>query len=338
MAQVMRNVVISGDIHAHNYKGFNSGRSRLENVLRLIEELFDRARKEKADLWIVGDLFNTMQTIQTATIVSVISLFKRKLDEDPYINVIMISGNHDQATKNTTDTPAITALDTVAELSDRVHLIDNWYYSCDDYTVFGIPYYPEPEDFEKVLRQHTEMASKLSHEPVYLMMHQTVGLNISMVPDDFDPGHTLFDEYDLIFNGHIHTPSEVRAHFINVGSPIHRDAGDIGQEKSYILLNTKKVVYERIKTEGYPVFRHLPPGQSLPEDWEGDYIIEAPDQIQVSPEEEEIREKFDHTKTSKRELLHNFVEVKLSQDPELKDLEKDIYAFGEELLQYADQV
>ena len=42
-----------------------------------------------------------------------------------------------------------------------------------------------------------------------------------------------------------------------VGSPLHRDAGDLGQDKGFLVFDTDSNTFERVILD-YPVFDHMP--------------------------------------------------------------------------------
>lgn len=322
-------VVITGDVHAHNYRNFDQDGRRLGNTIRLLEELWDKAAELNGILAIVGDIFNNMQTVSTQAMVSLTELFTRKSAEHKDTLVLLISGNHDMATKNLPNNPAISSVHALADLADNINCIDlGDYLDPSGFVIAGVPYYPNPDDFSAMLSHVTNNLPR-DAEKRYLLMHQTVGF-MDLVPDDIDPEDPLFDSYDAVFNGHIHKGSQVTQKFYNVGSPIHRDAGDIGQDKSYLILDTDTNEVERVYTTGYPVFRQIEEGEEIPEDWADDYVKIIPKQIEVSVDEEEIREQFDHNRVSREELLNNFVSMKLDDD-----LNGDaITAYGQSLLRY----
>ena len=307
-------VVIGTDVHAHKYRAFNQDNRRLTNIVAAIEEMWDKAAELKGILCLVGDIFNTHQVLHVEAMDAVFKLFKRKIQEHKDTDVIFISGNHDQSTKNTVENPAISSVHSLAKLSDNVHCIDDGYYTRDDFEFTGVPYYPDPAQFKLALADLKEREVK-SIKRKYLLMHQTVVLDIALVPDDINPKDKLLEGYDYIFNGHIHDHSEVTDRFINVGTPLHRDMGDVGKDKGYLILDTETNTWERVLTN-YPQFRKLEDGEEVPEEWKDDYVVWIPKQIAVTVEEEEIREKFDHNRVSREELLQNFLAIKLGDaDP-----------------------
>ena len=327
----MKNFIVASDIHAHKYKAFNHGNRRLDNILRLLDELWLLAHDNKADLLIPGDLFNNHQTIHTEVIVRVVESFRNNAAKYPDVVCALISGNHDYATKNFYGNPAISAVAALHGIADNILLIDNTHWRLGGVRVYGLPYYEYREDLEKALTDLSQEAESNEGRNI-LLMHQVIGFGHELVPDDIDPNHGLFEPFDWVFNGHIHKHSVIGPGFINVGSPIHRDAGDVGQKKGVLLYNYETNGVERIILKGYPQYRHLPEGQPHPPEWDEDYVIIVPEQIEVSLDEKEVQEKFDHHKVPKAELLKNYLEMK-----ELPGgLETDIHVYGNELLSHVE--
>ena len=326
----MKKFLIVSDIHVHKYKAFNQDNRRLTNLIRLLKDIWICANEQNAVILFCGDMFNNMQLIQTEVVDAVTKLFEDMSKEYPNVTWLMISGNHDYATKNFYERPAVSALSSLARVSANVLILDNRSWSGSDCMVYGVPYYEYEEGLVKAMEDVSRAAEMDGHKYKILLMHQILGFGHELVPDDIDPADILFEPFDMVFNGHIHTHSELGPNFYNVGSPVHRDAGDIGQSKGFLLLTVPDNKVERILTEGYPEFRQLPAGQPLPIEWEGDYIIDVPEEIQVAPEEQEIREQFNHTKKSRAELLNNFTTIKLANKP--KKFQKAVATYGAKLL------
>ena len=326
----MSKYIVVSDIHAHKYRAFNHGNRRLNNISRLLDELWALAEEHGADLLIPGDLFNTMQVVQTEAMVMVMDSFRRNTAKYPNIKCSLISGNHDFSTKNLYDNPAVSAIASIHGISDNVCLIDNTYWNIGGNRIYGLPYYEYESDLRKALTDLSQEAENFKGRNI-LLMHQTIGFGHDLVPDDIDPGDSLFKPFDIVFNGHIHKFSIVRGMLYNVGSPIHRDAGDVGKEKGVLLYDSETDKVERIILTGYPQYRHLPESQPQPPEWDEDYVIVVPEQIEVSIEEEQVREQFNHHKVSRSELINNY--IRLKDVPE--ELSDDIHTYGNKLLDHA---
>lgn len=324
--------IIASDLHFHKYRAFNQNNRRLHKLVQVVDELFVTANEHGANILIPGDLLNNMQTVHVEAMEAVTDIFTRMTSKYPDIFVFIISGNHDYATKNLYDRPAVSAISTIARLSDKILHIDNTYWNCGDSCIYGLPYYEYREDLDKALDDLVEQASERDGKSI-LLMHQTIGFGHDLVPDDIDPDDPRLKKFDMVFNGHIHKHQKIRDGFYNVGSPIHRDAGDVGQDKGFLLYDTDMTEVDRIILDDYPKFRKLPAGEDIPEGWERDYIIEIPADIEVSVEEEQVQKMFDHNKVTREELLENYLSLK--KPPEGLDMKK-VTAYGHKLLSYAD--
>lgn len=327
--------IVFSDLHVHKYKRFNADNRRLENLLDVIAEMYDAAARLRANILFCGDLFNNMQILQTEVAARVTKLFWEKSNYyrmEPCVNFILISGNHDYATRNSLDRAAISGNAVLDGVGDNVSIIDNrsWNMFGSDVYVYGIPYFDDKNDFRVAL----EKASKEAEDKpnTILLMHQTVGLGLDMVEEDIDPLDPLFNAFDVVFNGHIHQYSQVADDWYNVGSPIHRDASDVGQDKGYLIYDTETKIVERVILDKYPKFRQLPADQDLPEEWEGDYIVQVPPVQELTMDEEEVMEKFDQEGIARETLLNNYLELQLADASD--KFKKQVHSYGKSMLRY----
>ena len=288
-------VIIVGDIHAHNYKSFNVGDNRLNNIIELINYLFRYAFLNKVKkIIIVGDLHNNMEVISTKVVNRLIKCFKNNFNTYNNIDVLALSGNHDFATKNLIDSPGESALNYLNQAFEDRFLLSSNHLSIDyssgiEVCMHFVPYYEYPEHFKEAVRK---INIKL-HQFNYLFTHQLVGLGIDAVDEDISFDDPLFNNFEIVFNGHVHYGRKVSPGFINVGSPIHRDAGDMGIRKGFWIMNLYEpstLEFHDI-TEMFPQFIYKKEDESLTE-WESkQYIIRQP-VIEKTSEEDEISEKF----------------------------------------------
>jgi len=317
----MKNIaIVTADIHVHKYKQFNQNNRRLINVIGYINYLFKFAYKNEIN-WILfsGDLYNNMQLIGTEAEDIIIECFHRNFQANPHITWVAISGNHDHATKNLKDAPAKTALRHLSVLFPGFLLIDNSAVTIEGVKIHGIPYYEYPEHFMDSLEYTVEQAIK--HEPKnnILLMHQLVGMDNSLILEDINPDHKYLQSFHTVFNGHVHKHSEVRENFINVGSPLHRDAGDIGIPKGFLLFAFDTLEWDYYDlTDKYPQYIHKTIGEELT-DWEkNQYVIWVPSKQEVLPEDQEIVDNFS-SDIKPEKLFENYVRAALSDD-EAKEL------------------
>lgn len=258
----MAKFLIFSDLHAHNYKSFNVGNSRLENITGVIEYAFEFAKAKGAKtLLFPGDLYDAQKAIPTIVITAVIKTFKKMFLKHPDMDFIAISGNHDYGSKNLFGKEPISALTHLVEVfPDNFILIDNGFIEYDDVTIYGIPYYEYSEHYDQALRKLCEESVDDKKHKI-LLIHQTPdGISNTSFAFDTDPNDPLYDNFDMIFCGHIHERQKLTPKFLVVGSPIHRDQGDIGEDKGFTyygsdidtlgfhILNDKYPTFERVET------------------------------------------------------------------------------------------
>lgn len=332
----MANLVIATtDIHVHKYQQFNQNNRRLANLIDYINYLFELARNNDI-MYILfsGDLYNNMQNISTEVENAVVKCFAENFRTSA-THWIMISGNHDQATKNLIDAPAVSALEHLPEVFSQIWLLDHKdeIAHIDEIAdVHGLPYYEFPEHFKQALEELNENVIEGNHKNI-LLMHQQIGAGGSIMPDILSPDDPLFKKFDFILNGHMHEFKEVRENFINVGSPLHRDAGDIGIDKGFLLMDLEDLSWNFMDiSDRYPQYIHKTIGEEVTEEESKQYIVWVPDNISSNADESAVIEKF-NTGLKPIELLTNFVE---EIDPPLKDLgvksAEELIEFGKQYL------
>jgi hypothetical protein len=187
----------------------------------------------------------------------------------------------------------------------------------------GIPYMEHPEHFRTAL---TEVSKNV--KSVILLTHQTVASGLP-IEDDIEPTDPLFEPFTMVLNGHIHNNEQLTDKFINVGSPMHRDAGDIGKTKGFWVVDlddpVNTISFKDI-TAKYPQFIHKSIGEELT-DWEKEqYIIWVPNTIQNDIKDAELAEKF-NTSLAPAVIMENYCKEVIPEDQI-----KDYLAYGITLL------
>ena len=289
--------IVTSDIHIHKYKQFNQDNRRLNNGIAYLDYLFNFASVNAINyILLPGDLYNLMQIMATEAEDAIVMCLQKNFKRYPLIQIVAISGNHDQANKNLLDTPATSALQHLAIVFDNFYLLDNGrsFTTQNGNKIYGIPYYEYPEHFKKILSGLDDAIQRQSpSDKFYLLMHQVVASGLP-IEDHIEPTDCLFNNFDMVFNGHIHDGGEITDRLINVGSPMHRDLGDLGKRKGFWVLDlddTNTVSFKDI-TDKFPQFIRKTEGSDLNE-WESQqYVVWTP---------------VVNTKTLKeREMLSNF--------------------------------
>lgn len=307
--------LIFSDLHVHDYKQHNKDGKRVQIAADIIHYVFKlAAANDISYIWFAGDMGDQFGNISVIAMNALLRTFTQCFDEYPNIEFIAISGNHDFATKNTAENPAESVMDAFNKgpllpgLFDRFALMQGT-FSSNDFTLVGVPYYEDPDDFWISLE--SSMKHIENHDNLYLLMHQMIWPENDIVPDDVNYKDPRFKQFKWIFNGHVHHASMFGNNFVNVGSPLHRDAGDIDDGKGIWYLDTDKDMPSfRLITDKSPQYISRPYGHKLT-DWEKDQYV-----VWFHPEDKKKKKKgdfdsskFNVQKVKPLELAENFLDA-----------------------------
>ena len=275
--------LIFTDLHVHNYKRFDSGNSRLFNTLKVLDNIYEFCHGKGIDLILMpGDWVDQNKAIPTIVVNEFLAKVEALSEKYPNIKVVTISGNHDQATVQTLDKDAVTIVESIErESKGCVTMLDKQMFIDigDQIRVHGIPYFEHKEHFEARLADSVKNVKEGAKN--ILLMHQVPSnLQNKAMAVDVDIDNERFKAFDMVFNGHIHKHEKLSENFVNVGSPIHRDAEDEGLEKGYLvadLLNPKD--WRFVELKGFPQYVTVTAGE-LGDTNEGDFIVEIPPVIE----------------------------------------------------------
>lgn len=314
----MTKIVLFSDIHIHNYKAHSSDGSRLKICTDILKQIYEGAEERSVDTLVFGgDLFDTHGLIASPVVNAVISSYIDLSFRYGSKKTFAISGNHDYAKKNFYGKKTETSLTHLADIFHNFfRIIDNYYAELPGGDkVIGIPYYEYAEDYSKALDDAVALAKKLSGRKI-LVIHQTPDMGAgSVIPHDTSPHDDRYNVFQDVFCGHIHKRQYLTNKFTIIGNPLHRDLGDAGDEKGYIVYDFETGEKEFVSLKGkYPEFRkvRLSLGEDLPDDgynyYEPVYIDTLiKEGVGVS------KETFDHT-LSPEGLLRSYVDhIKTTQ-------------------------
>lgn len=265
-------ILIYSDIQHNAYKAYAKqlNISRLDVGFKVSDLIYNYAHDNGiTSVLFVGDFYDSQKSLPTEVVNMAVPYVMNLKEQYPDLYTIAISGNHDYASKNLLHKPAITALSHIARINNNFKVIDNGNVVIQDLKnggdtvqVDGIPYYEFPEHFQVKLKEaHDRVVKAKAVSPdrkFILLIHQTPngipGINI---PHDTDVNDELYDIWDEVFCGHIHTPVRIKPNFTLVGNPNHRDLSDLGDEKGFWVLDTETgdKVFHSLKGR-YPEFRY----------------------------------------------------------------------------------
>lgn len=264
-------ILVFSDIHIHNSGRFGDRDARLSHHIKCLRLIF-RAAKNKDVQGVVfcGDLFDKHGTVSAKVLNPVVKAF---MDFDKLgIPFIAISGNHDMTGKSYFEEVPDSLLEILDATLANFHLIDGTFYDLPSYRINGIPYYSNKESFEKQLKR----CEPHPHNINVLITHNTPENSNSMIEVDIDVNNPDLQDYDVIFNGHIHNRESI-GNFHTVGNPMQLDITDAGQEKGFYL-------YDRELTF-VSMNKHLPVIHVSEEPIDEELVIVKPPEIEVGTAE-----------------------------------------------------
>lgn len=223
-------ILVFTDLHIHDYKQFNSDHNRLDNCLKVLHDVADRAHHDGINtILFVGDLFDSQRALLTRVVNRTVETFVHLFEKYPDIRWYAITGNHDQAEKSlykgVGTTPAESALKHIETLSDgQFYIVDSSIIEIGNVLVGGIPYYEYPEHFEQALLDLTEAIDIHYETPEefykILLIHQTPvdPTGNPMIKTETNPSDPVYSKWDYTFCGHIHSRKQLTDNFLIVGS------------------------------------------------------------------------------------------------------------------------
>lgn len=282
--------IIFSDLHIHDYKQFNKDHSRLENCVLALWDIARTASDAGIDVIIFGgDMYDTQQSLKTMVVNRTVEFFIAIFKEFPEIRWYAITGNHDQSEKSLYTgpggKPAESALKHIAEISGgNFTIIDNMVVPLgSNCWIAGIPYYEYAEHFTKALSDMSELVYQDVDEPeptIHLIIHQTPrGIGNEMIAYETDPDDKLYDRFNAVWDGHIHARQKITEKFTVIGSPIHRDLGDEGQQKGFLVVDLLNPTSDAkfVYLSGYPEFKQVYKSDHDPDSDGADYVVVKPD-------------------------------------------------------------
>lgn len=239
--------LVFSDLHIHDYKNHNSVKhSRLYDCLKVLEDVFLIAFEKGIEyILFCGDLFDSPKELDTLVINETVRTFKELFIKYPDIYFVAISGNHDMSTKSIYGQKINSSQKFLSDAFDNFFLIDDNSLQLNDVTIQGFRYYDFTEDFLK------DYNSRDFKGKVINLIHQSpIGISNKFIHADLD----ISKLKGMTFCGHIHTPEILADTFVVVGNPIHRDKGDLDQEKYVWVYDSDTEDLDTIQLDGYLKF------------------------------------------------------------------------------------
>lgn len=328
---IIMKALIFSDLHVHDYKQFNKDGTRARKAADMIRYVFKLADANHIKhIWFCGDMGDQFTTTSVIAMNEMLAAFKECFISYPVIDFIAIPGNHDFATKNTFENVGISIMDTFGPsthfrgLFDKFYLLnhmDGYTYSYNHgFSVVGVPFFEDADDFWAFLERALKDVKYPEH--MYLLMHQMVWPENPIVQDDINYLDPRLKDFKWIFNGHVHHGSMIGNNFINVGSPMHRDASDVGTKKGIWLLDSDEDLPGFFETtDRNPQYIKKAYGEQLTEWEEQQYVVwYHPEDKKKKKDRVFDASKFDSQKVKPIELVQNF----LNEQPKLDHPEDEL--------------
>lgn len=304
------------DLQIDKYLNNSSKRSRIDDFVAVLHDVYEIAQKNEADYVLFGgDWHNTMGIVSVEALNAGMLAMQEILERHTGTRMYFITGNHDYATKRTLEQDAVHSM-TPYEIAfpDHMLCIDNKVVKLHkDVYLAGIPYYEFREHYSTKLSEIVTKVQQIKKEnpkaKVTLLIHQTpTGSSIPNMKTDTDVNDGRYEVFDLIMCGHIHQGEIITRKFILGGNPLHRDASDIDNDKGVYLIDLANPEdYQFISRGGkYPEFERIPSDEKIPDDESKLYVVTPPAKSeQMVQEELEVMEMFGNEVTP-TSLLTNY--------------------------------
>lgn len=242
----------------------------------MLKRILTHAGDNKQTVLFCGDLIHLARTDCRVTN-GVTQVLQSMHDKYPDMNVILISGNHDQSGKNSLSTPVPTHAEKwqaavrfspsysnvhyLAGNEDGVgYVLYNNPQSGVDCLVAGIDYLEHAEDQEHAIRAAALLLEQLKghYTKSILLIHQSPIVEGAPFMGTFDPKSPLLEGWDIVFNGHIHNYEILSPNVVQVGIPMVTNDAE-GPGCGFLEYDSARNIHRHVSTDGeYPEYTSDP--------------------------------------------------------------------------------
>jgi len=312
--------VAISDIHLHIWKQYNQENRRFWASYSALEMAVKKANDYKVPLIIAGDLLNADNSCSNE-LFDLITKFILPLFEKSIMGILCISGNHDMSQQNTGEHSSPSWVRSLSRICPNLICLDNTYkdFILRDTQVrfHGLPYYTHNLGLmENLQKAH---ANKEGDTNILLTHMDLPGL---LDTDGREVGSfenlkktevaALFNDFDLVLNGHIHLPQfSDRFNTLTIGTPTQLRKSDSDANLGMWIIRAD-VSQKFIEFDELPKFKYFKRGT---EPWvdeidrDTNYWIEIPaDQVTQENKSPII------SMESKSKLAKNYCKIKNIED------------------------
>jgi len=297
-----------------------------EVMREVVEAIYDQAYSMGVRVMLMPGDFVHFPKPNNRTIEMLVDMVKGLSIKYPDLVTLCIVGNHDRLEggllggKMPPDT-ILHALERVSPLTWEI-VENNWVQLNDTLFLSGIPFYRHETHFFQKLEEVRKAGEELEGFKI-LMTHQDERISGKSKIDPENPDQ--FGEFDMVFNGHIHTRYEYRGGtWINPGIPacmMEKDHSTIEKGWYYLEagenLDLQFIPTPRVNSLPYvPEFRYYKYGQEVADEEKYHYIQRVVEQVDV-----EVTKVKDDTKEGRSEITESFLSSRVtdydSENPEV---------------------
>lgn len=273
-------IVAIGDIHCHNWKDFSKtinvywddsvGRykeseeteefdipmnSRLLNILNGLADVRDYCINNSVKLVLfAGDLFHARGSVETTVYNSTYKIFETFYQSS--IEVIMVSGNHDQPMSMIHSESSLYPFNRLNQVITEPKMV-TYSDGSELLNIICIPYSKDKkmnmEMIQKMLTESDENASKI------LLAHVgisggLVGSGNFVMSDEYNLNELKAPKFKYCVFGHYHKPQVLEYNSIYAGSLLQNTFNDEGDKHGFWVLDTNKRWDMELVPLDYPEF------------------------------------------------------------------------------------
>lgn len=231
---------VLSDLHCHNHSAFASTNhlginTRLQHVLDEIDRAAVAVLAAGGNLIvIVGDLFHQRGSIHPSVFNPVAAKIRSLRHRD--ITVLMIPGNHDLATKDTTELG-----NSFQSLLDPPHV----QIFCEPMVVNDLAFIPWRHSIDDLRHDVNEIKGSFSAPELDLFIHAGINGVIMGLPDHgLDVAEVASWGFNRVFAGHYHNHKIMEGgRVISIGATTQQNWGDIGTKAGFLLVHQDRVQF-----------------------------------------------------------------------------------------------
>lgn len=226
--------LVFSDAHLHPWSEFATPdpkylTSRLKLQIQAITDVLEQARKDKATVLFLGDLFHQRGSVKTQVFNLAYNLFAEYTD----VPVIMIEGNHDNVTNS---------IHSASTLEPFTHLPNVTLIP--EYDSFTVPNTQDTITAVSYGDEYAHLKEFIKSNPATILMAHlgvegAMGAGNSKLEGAFTVSDLYPDTFGVVLLGHYHKSQYLAPNTLYVGNPVAQNFGDANMHKGYYSFETK---------------------------------------------------------------------------------------------------